>query len=116
MLGYIAIITGIIVSLVGLWAVLTKKDIIKMIVGFTIMDTGIHIIMISIGYVKNGTAPIVEKLSDIGKVYMDPVPQALVLTAIVIGLGITAFMLTYAVNLYKKRNTLDIDKFEDLKW
>jgi len=116
MLGYIAIIAGIIISLIGLWAVLTKKDIIRMIVGFTILDTGIHIIMISIGYVKNGTAPIVEKLADVGKVYMDPVPQALVLTAIVIGLGITAFMLTYAVNMYKKRKTLDIDKFEDLKW
>ncbi|MBI9102068.1 MAG: NADH-quinone oxidoreductase subunit K [Spirochaetales bacterium] len=116
MIGTAAIVTGVILVLLGLWAVLTNKDIIRMIVGFTIFDLGIHLIMIAVGYRASGTAPIVESLSDIGKSYVDPVPQALVLTAIVIGLGITAFMLTYAVNMYDKKGTLEIDKFEELKW
>ncbi len=116
MLSFISIIAGIFLVLIGLWGILTNKDIIRIIVGFSVFDVGIHIIMISIGYVIGGTAPIIEKLSDVGKSYVDPVPQALVLTAIVIGLGITAFMLTYAVNMYDKKGTLEIDKFEELKW
>ncbi|MES9886912.1 MAG: sodium:proton antiporter, partial [Candidatus Sedimenticola sp. 6PFRAG1] len=47
---------------------------------------------------------------------IDPVPQALVLTAIVIGLGVTALMLTFAYRLYEKKRTLDISKFTELKW
>ena len=50
-----------------------------------------------------------------GAIYTDPLPQALVLTAIVIGLGTTALMLAYAFKLYEKRRTLDIDKFTDLR-
>jgi len=47
---------------------------------------------------------------------IDPVPQALVLTAIVIGLGITTLMLTYAYKLYAMKGTLDISRFSELKW
>ena len=116
MIGTIAISTGVALILIGLWSILTNRDIIRIIVGFTLFDAGIHLIMISVGYITGGTAPIIEKLTDVGKKYMDPVPQALVLTAIVIGLGITALMLTYAVNMYQKKGTLKIDKFEELKW
>ena len=47
---------------------------------------------------------------------MDPVPQALVLTAIVIGLGVTAVMLSYVIRLYALRKSLDIRDFGRLKW
>ncbi len=116
MIGNIALVTGVLLILIGLWGLLTNKDMIRMIVGCSLFDLGVHIVMLSVGYISGGTAPIVEKLADPGKTYVDPVPQALVLTAIVIGLGITAFMLTYAVSLYEKKGTLDIDRFEELKW
>ena len=116
MIGIAAIITGVVLILLGLWSILTNRDIIRMTVGFSIFDLGIHLVMISAGFRSGATAPIIENLTDIGKSYVDPVPQALVLTAIVIGLGITAFMLTYAVNMYDKKGTLEIDKFEELKW
>jgi multicomponent Na+:H+ antiporter subunit C len=44
------------------------------------------------------------------------VPQALVLTAIVIGVGVTALMLAYALKLYERKRTLDIARFTELKW
>ena len=116
MIGTIAISTGSLLILIGLWGLLTNRDMIRMIIGFSLFDLGVHIVMLSVGYINGGTAPIVENLSDIGESYVDPVPQALVLTAIVIGLGITAFMLTYAVNMYEKKGSLEIDKFEELKW
>jgi len=112
----IAIIAGSTLILSGLWSLLSNKDMIRMIIGFTIFDTGTHLVLIGVGYLKSGTAPIVKSLQSRAEVYVDPVPQALVLTSIVIGLGITAFMLIYAVNMYKKKGSLNIDKFKDLKW
>lgn len=116
MMANITLIIGIILILIGLWGSLTNKDIIRIIIGFNIVNTGIHLIIISIGFITNGTAPIINNISDISKIYVDPVPQALVLTSIVIGLGVTAFMLVYAINMQKKKGSLNIDNFKDLKW
>lgn len=118
-LSHIAITAGILLILTGLWAILTQKNIIKMIIGFSLFDTGIHIIMVGVGYVKGKTAPILDEavnLEQAAREVVDPLPQAMVLTAIVIGLGITALMLAYALRLYQKKNTLDVKKFNDLKW
>jgi len=118
-LAHIALITGILLILIGLWGILSQKNIIKIIIGFSLFDTGTHIIMVSIGYLKGKTAPILDKavnLKNAANEIVDPVPQALVLTAIVIGLGITALMLAYALRLYQRRKTLEINNYNDLKW
>jgi multicomponent Na+:H+ antiporter subunit C len=90
-----------------------------MVIGFTLFDTGIHIVMISVGYVKGKTAPIIDEAVDktsAASQIVDPVPQALVLTAIVIGLGITALMLTYVLRMHQKKNSLEINNYNDSKW
>ncbi|MCD4832204.1 MAG: cation:proton antiporter subunit C [Bacteroidales bacterium] len=118
-LEIITLITGVILVLIGIWGLLTQKNLIKIVIGFTLFDTGIHIIMVSIGYVKNRTAPIIDQsvnINDVGNSVVDPVPQALVLTAIVIGLGVTALMLTYVLKMYQKRKSLEINNYNDLKW
>ncbi len=118
-LAHIAFITGVIIILIGLWGILTQKNIIKIIVGFSLFDTGTHIIMVGVGYVKGKTAPIIDEavnLKNAANEIVDPVPQALVLTAIVIGLGITALMLAFALRLYQRRKTLEIQNYNDLKW
>ncbi len=118
-LSHIAITTGILLILTGLWGILTQKNIIKMIIGFSLFDTGIHIVMVGVGYVEGKTAPILDEavqLKEAARQIVDPLPQAMVLTAIVIGIGITALMLAYALRLYQKNKTLDIQKFNDLKW
>ncbi|MGM0497048.1 MAG: sodium:proton antiporter [Bacteroidota bacterium] len=118
-LAHIALITGMLLILIGLWGILSQKNIIKIIIGFSLFDTGTHIIMVSIGYLKGKTAPILDEavnLKNAANEIVDPVPQALVLTAIVIGLGITALMLAYALRLYQRRKTLEINNFNDLKW
>ena len=115
----ISLVIGILVILIGLWGLLTQKNLIKIVIGFALFDTGIHIVMVSIGYIKNGTAPILDNAVDVSNaanVIVDPVPQALVLTAIVIGLGITALMLTYVLKMYQKKKSLEINNYNDLKW
>jgi multisubunit Na+/H+ antiporter MnhC subunit len=119
-------ITGIVLVLIGIFAMLTKKNLIRIIIGFCITDTGINLLLVSIGYIKGKTAPIIDKavsvakgaeagLQAVGKV-VDPVPSALVLTAIVIGLAVTALMLAYAIRMYKTGNSMNIDDFEEQKW
>ena len=67
----------------------------------------------------SGTAPIIDRaltLSDAAARAVDPVPSALVVTAIVIGLAVTAVMLAYAIRLYESKKTLSIDAFAESKW
>ncbi len=116
---YVALTVGFIVIMAGLWAIMTRKNIIRIIIGFSIFDTGLHIVMVALAYVKGRTAPILDNtvaLDDAVNLIVDPVPQALVLTAIVIGLGVTALMLIFAMKLHREKKTLDIRSFKDLKW
>ena len=116
---YIALITGFLLLLIGLWGIITRKNLIRMIIGFGLFNTGIDIIMVAMAYVKGGTAPILDGNMSIAQAVnrvVDPVPQALVLTAIVIGLGVTALMLAYAMKMHKEKGTLDVSDYKDLKW
>ncbi|RKX82083.1 MAG: cation:proton antiporter [Spirochaetes bacterium] len=108
---------SILLILIGLYAVLIKKSLIKIIIGLSIIDGGIHLLLIGIGYIKDGTAPIFSSgLEGSASRMVDPVPQALVLTAIVIGFGVTAVALSLIIRLYRHHNTLKIDEIKNLKW
>ena len=100
--------------LVGLYGVLTKRNVIKIVIGLGIMEYSANLFFALIGYVKGGTVPILSKGLET-KVFVDPLPQALVLTAIVIGLATTAMLLAIAVRLFKKYNTFDIREIKNLK-
>ena len=115
----IVLTTGFILMLVGLWGMFSHRNILRIIIGISLLDTGIHIVMVAIGYVTRGTAPIVDKaltLAEAPQRAVDPVPSALVVTAIVIGLAVTAVMLAYAIRLYQSKGTLSIDAFTESKW
>ena len=118
-ISLIVLCSGLVLVLVGLWGMLTQRNMIRMIIGFSLTDTGIHMVMVSIGYVTGGTAPIINDavpMAEAANRVVDPVPSALVLTAIVIGLVVTAVMLSYAVRIYKARKTLMIDECTESKW
>lgn len=118
-ISLIVLCSGLGLILIGMWGMLTQRNMIRMIIGFSLTDTGIHMVMVSIGYVTAGTAPIINEavaMNDAVNRVVDPVPSALVLTAIVIGLGVTAVMLAFAVRIYKARKTLMIDECAESKW
>jgi len=106
--------------LIGLYAVLVKKHLTKIVIGLSIIDSGVHLLFIAVGFIKGGTAPIFSpkgiELVDKGVQMVDPVPQALVLTAIVIGFGVTAVALSLVIRLYRHHNTARIDHIKSLKW
>ena len=109
--------TAIALMLIGLYAILIKKNLVKIIIGLTIMDAGIHLLFVGIGYIQNGTAPIFSPgYENAADRMVDPVPQALVLTAIIIGFAITAVALSLVIRLYKHHHTPKIDQLKSLKW
>jgi multisubunit Na+/H+ antiporter MnhC subunit len=115
----ILLVTGFGLALIGLWGILIHRNVLRIIIGFTLIDTGMHIVMVATGYVTGGTAPIIDDTfgkAEAAQRVIDPVPSALVVTAIVIGFSVTAIMLSFAVRLYAARKTLSIDAFTESKW
>ena len=110
--------TAILVMLIGLYGALTKKSLLKIVIGLSVMESGLNLLIVALGYLKGGTAPIFSEgfLNGSNKVMVDPVPQALVLTAIVIGFGVTAVALALVIRLYRHHGTLNIDEIRNLKW
>jgi multicomponent Na+:H+ antiporter subunit C len=97
---------GIVLFLIGLYGIITNKNLIKIIMSIGICSNGIVLFFISIGYVKNAFPPILNTTSTN---VVDPVPQALMLTMIVINLCDTAIALAITVWLYKKFGTVNIE-------
>ena len=110
----IVFILCIILFLIGFYGVLAKRNLIKIIIALAIIEYSVNLFLILIGYVKEGNIPILSKEIGITK-FVDPLPQALVLTAIVIGVATTGLILAIAVGIYKKYGTFNVKKINQLK-
>lgn len=103
-----------ILFLVGLYGLITRRNLIKIVISLSIMEFSVFILLVLIGYIDGGIAPIIsENVSN--PTYVDPLPQAMVLTAIVIGLATTAMLMAIAIRLYRKYRTFDIRDIKNLK-
>lgn len=100
--------------MVGLYCVLRKRNIIKIVIGLIIIEYSVNLFFILLGYRVEGRAPIFSPGEVISNM-VDPLPQALILTAIVIGLAVTALMVSIAMRIYEKYGTFDITKIRKLK-
>src|SRR5262245_66629953 len=110
----VVLATGLLLMLIGVFGMLTHRDILRIIIGFSIFGTGSHIVIVAIGYIANGTAPIIDaglSLADAPARSVDPIPSALAVTAIVIGFAVTGVTLAYALHLYDSKETLEIADF-----
>jgi multisubunit Na+/H+ antiporter MnhC subunit len=108
------LIACILLFLIGLYGVVAKRNLIKIAIGFGMMEYAVNLFFAFVGFKKNALAPIITRL-DMPRNFVDPIPQALVLTAIVIGLGTTAVMLALALRIYEKYKTFDIGEIRRLK-
>ena len=113
-------VIAMLLFVLGLYCLLLKRNLIKLIIGLTVLTDGIHLFLISLGYRSGGTAAIVsgEMFSDLpgfAARAVDPIPQALVLTSIVINICILALALSLAVYAYRHYGTLDPSKLRRLK-
>jgi multicomponent Na+:H+ antiporter subunit C len=104
--------------LVGLYGVVASRQTVKIVISLVILQHGVHLLLLLIGYREGGNPPIVDRgtvLSSFAGAAVDPLPQALVLTAIVIGLGVLALMVALCVRLYERYGTFDITEIRRLR-
>ena len=110
--------------IIGLYCAIVKKNMVKIVIGILVMEYAVNIFLVMLGYRIGGVAPIISRneLTDTGGVSsvfvngsVDPLPQALVLTAIVISLGSLALMVSICIRMYEKYGTFDITQIRRLK-
>jgi multicomponent Na+:H+ antiporter subunit C len=80
-----------------------------MIIGLNVFEVGLNLFIISIGFNSEGIVPILNEANKISD-FVDPLPQAIVLTSIVIGFGLTAISLLVARNIHNKYGTYNINE------
>jgi multicomponent Na+:H+ antiporter subunit C len=112
---------------IGLYAIAVKKNLVKVIIGVIIIDNAVNLFLVLVGYRTPlrgpAIAPIVtpeiershRAVQELLSNAVDPLPQALVLTSIVIGLSVAALMVVMAVRLHQKYGTFDLTQITKLK-
>ena len=99
--------------MMGLYIVIAHGNLIKKIVGLNVFQVSVFLLYITMAKVEGGTAPI---LAEGIKLYSNPLPHVLILTAIVVGVATTALGLALVVRIHNAYGTIEdeeIDKLED---
>lgn len=106
-----AILIGILFS-AALFMIL-RRSIIKLIIGLLFLSHAVNLLIFTMGRLTRGKAPLIDEGSkSITEAVADPLPQALVLTAIVIGFGVTAFAIVMIQRVYNSAGVDDSDKLQ----
>lgn len=95
----------IVLMMTGLYAMMAKDNLIKKILGLNIFQTAVLLFFISMSKIEGGTAPIL--MLNQQAVYDNPLPQVLMLTAIVVGVSVTAVALAIIMLIYKAYGTIE---------
>ena len=98
----------------GLYCILRKRNIIKMIIGVIISEYAVNLFFILVAYRMQGRAPIHSPNATITNM-VDVLPQALVLTSIVVGLATTILLIGLAMRIYEKYGTFDVTQIKELR-
>ena len=104
--------------LIGLYGVVVSRQTLKIVICLLIMNHGVHLLLLLIGFRMQGSPPIVDpgiSIAEFASSAVDPLPQALVLTSIVIGLGVLALMVALCVRLYDRYGTFDVTEIRRLR-
>jgi len=99
--------------LVGLYGVVTSRNLIHLVVCLTVMQSSTYVLLLSVGYVNRATAPIFADVPK-GTRAVDPVVQALTLTDVVVSVAIAGLLLALAIQLQKHHGTVDPDRLGEL--
>ena len=100
----------------GFYTIVTKHNMVKTVLGLSIADYGVNLFIVSVGFKPGGTAPIFT-WSELNpeSFFVDPIPQALTLTSIVIGACVTAMSLALVIKLEEAYGTTDTREIRRLR-
>ena len=103
-------VAAVIIFGIGFTMLFLNRNLIKKIIGFNFMDSGVFLFLASGGYIENRVSPIIRGGETSVSAYINPVPAGLVLTGIVVSVSVTAVLLALTVRLYLKYHTLELDE------
>ncbi len=113
LLGYFNYWVFAIVLVIGFYAVISKRNLIKKLLGLAIFQSAVFLMYITMDKVEGGTAPIIQAgVTD--QLYSNPLPQVLILTAIVVGVSMTALGLAIVVRIKEAYGTIEEDEILEL--
>ena len=99
----------IFLMMVGFYILISRRNLVKKILGLNIFQTSVFIFYISMGKITGGTAPIlIEGEGEV--IYSNPLPHVLILTAIVVGVSTTAVALALVVRIKEAYGTIEGDE------
>lgn len=97
--------------MIGFYAVIAKANLVKKLIGLSLFQAAVFLLYITMGKVEGGTAPIfLQGMSD--QVFSNPLPQVLILTAIVVGISTTALGLGIVVRIKEEYGTIEEDEIQ----
>ncbi len=99
----------IFLMMVGFYILISRRNLVKKILGLNIFQTSVFIFYISMGKIIGGTAPIIVEGAE-DQVYANPLPHVLILTAIVVGVSVTAVGLALVVRIKEAYGTIEADE------
>jgi multicomponent Na+:H+ antiporter subunit C len=100
--------------LLGLYAMVAKKNVVRIIIGIALVEYAINLLLVLMGYRHQGVAPITVN-GQMPAAAVDPLPQAMVLVNIAVGLGIAVVAVGLAIRLYEKYGTFDMNDIRNLR-
>ena len=109
-------IAAVFLICLGFYTIVTKYNLVKTVIGMCIADYGVNLLIISVGFNPGGTAPIFTagELTPVSY-FVDPIPQALTRTSIVIGACVTAMSMALVIRLEESYGTLDTRQIRRLR-
>jgi len=102
-----------IIAAIGIAMMLLRQNLIKMIMGLSLVEAAVNLFLVAVGYREGGIAPIFTNAPP-GEMVM-PTVQAMTLTNIVIGIATTAMLLSFVMVIYRKYGTADAQKMRKLR-
>ena len=104
--------------LIGFYALVAKKNVVRIIIGVAILSYAVNLILVLVGYRAGGIAPILgHRVTEatVAASGVDPLPQAVVLTTIIVELAMTVLTVALAIRLYDKYGTFDLNDIRRLR-
>lgn len=95
----------------GIYAVVARMNLIKKLIGMAIFQSAVFLLYITMNKVTGGTAPIIQD-GAIERLYSNPLPQVLILTAIVVGIATLALGLAIVVRIHEAYGTIEEDDID----
>ena len=99
--------------MIGFYAVIAKSNLIKKLIGLSIFQSAVFLLYITMGKVDGGTAPIIQAGVE-NPVFSNPLPQVLILTAIVVGISTTALGLGIVVRIKEEYGSIEEREIQEI--